>query len=46
VENWPANLAGLDVWGRPGGPLALMQSIKKQYDPNGTLNPGRYVGGI
>jgi glycolate oxidase FAD binding subunit len=46
VENWPQTLVGLDVWGSPSGPLTIMQAIKKQYDPNGTLNPGRYVGGI
>ncbi len=46
VENWPANLAGIEVWGSPSGPLAIMQAIKRQYDPNETLNPGRYVGGI
>ena len=46
VENWPASMAGVDVWGRPNGPLAIMRAIKKQYDPNDTLNPGRYVGGI
>ncbi len=46
IENWPVGLTGVDVWGRPNGPLAIMQAIKKQFDPNDTLNPGRYVGGI
>ncbi|HEX2986978.1 MAG TPA: hypothetical protein VHS06_02270, partial [Chloroflexota bacterium] len=50
VENWVAQ-PGLkpwpgDVWGRPGGPLALMQAIKREYDPRRTINPGRFVGGI
>lgn len=46
VENRPAALTGLDVWGPPGGPLKAMRAIKAEYDPRGTLNPGRFVGGI
>ena len=46
VENWPDGAVGIDPWGPPGGPLALMQALKAQYDPRETLNPGRYVGGI
>jgi glycolate oxidase FAD binding subunit len=37
---------GLDVWGSPGDMLALMKSIKAQFDPRGILNPGRFVGAI
>lgn len=36
----------IDVWGDPGEALALMRNVKRQFDPNGTLNPGRFVGGI
>jgi glycolate oxidase FAD binding subunit len=36
----------LDAWGTPGGTLPLMKSLKQQFDPKGTLNPGRFVGGI
>ncbi len=36
----------LDVWGSPGDALALMRSVKQQFDPKGMLNPGRFVGGI
>ncbi len=46
VENWPSSLEKVEVWGRTGGPVAIMEAIKRQFDPNGTLNPGRYVGGI
>jgi glycolate oxidase FAD binding subunit len=35
-----------DVWGSAGDALALMKSIKAQFDPTGVLNPGRFIGGI
>jgi glycolate oxidase FAD binding subunit len=35
-----------DVWGSAGDALALMRSIKAQFDPTGVLNPGRFLGGI
>jgi glycolate oxidase FAD binding subunit len=36
----------LDVWGDVGPSLRLMQRLKAALDPNATLNPGRFVGGI
>ena len=36
----------IDVWGLEGPQLDLMKRIKEQFDPNGTLNPGRFVKGI
>ncbi len=36
----------IDTWGDPGPTAHLMQSIKRQYDPQGLLNPGRFVAGI
>ena len=36
----------VDVWGPTRGDIHLMRSIKKTLDPNGTLSPGRFVGGI
>jgi len=34
------------VWDDPGPSLRIMRRIKSQLDPNGLLNPGRFVGGI
>jgi glycolate oxidase FAD binding subunit len=36
----------MDVWGGAGDALALMRSIKAQFDPTGVLNPGRFIAGI
>jgi glycolate oxidase FAD binding subunit len=36
----------IDVWGEAGSALPLMRRLKEQFDPRGTLNPGRFVGGI
>jgi glycolate oxidase FAD binding subunit len=35
--------AGLNIWGSPPATLGLMQTIKRQFDPHGLLNPGRYL---
>ena len=35
-----------DVWGYTGNSLDVMRDIKKQFDGNCILNPGRFVGGI
>jgi glycolate oxidase FAD binding subunit len=37
---------GLDVWGCDSNALPLMREIKRRFDPNRTLNPGRFVGNI
>ena len=36
----------IDAWGDAGDALPLMRRVKAQFDPNGILNPGRFVGGI
>jgi glycolate oxidase FAD binding subunit len=47
VERCPAETKRLvDVWGVSGPALDLMRSLKSQFDPAGTLGPGRFVGGI
>lgn len=38
--------ARTDVWGPVGDGLALMRAVKRQFDPEGILNPGRGPGGI
>ena len=37
---------GIDVWGPAPPTLSLMREIKRQFDPKGLLNPGRFLGGI
>lgn len=37
---------GLDVWNCDSKALPLMREIKRRFDPNRILNPGRFVGGI
>jgi len=41
----PALAEQLDVWGASPA-LDVMRRVKAQFDPNGTLNPGRFVGRI
>jgi glycolate dehydrogenase FAD-binding subunit len=36
----------VDAWGDAGEGVGLMRRIKAQFDPQGTLNPGRFAGGI
>lgn len=42
----PAFLYAFDVWGNSGDALPLMRAVKSRLDPQNTLNPGRFVGGI
>jgi glycolate oxidase FAD binding subunit len=41
-----SNRIYLRVWGEPPPAIAQMQALKAQFDPNRTLNPGRFIGGI
>ena len=47
VEHCPLPVKGeIDVWGDPPDSLTIMRRIKHRFDPDGILNPGRFVGGI
>ena len=47
VQQCPLELKKeIDVWGAGGNSLSLMRKVKERFDPSGTLNPGRFVGGI
>ncbi len=36
----------VNVWGPLRDDFALMQKLKKQFDPDRILNPGRFLGGL
>jgi glycolate oxidase FAD binding subunit len=36
----------IDVWGPMGDAFALMRAVKRSFDPEGILNPGRGPGGL
>ncbi|MEE9277657.1 MAG: FAD-binding oxidoreductase [Dehalococcoidia bacterium] len=42
----PALKAEIDVWGPSPGGVSIMRRLKERYDPQATLSPGRFVGGI
>jgi len=46
VLHRPAGMPVIDTWGSGGDAFPLMLSVKQQFDPRGTLNPGRFIGGI
>ncbi len=51
VEQCPLALKGeLDVWGDPSSGqdsgIEIMRRLKSKFDPNRTLNPGRFIGGL
>ncbi len=47
VEDAPrAARDGMDVFGAPRDSIAIMRSLKQQFDPRAVLNPGRFVGGL
>ena len=47
VEHAPVSLKNrIAVWGPPRDEWAVMKALKQRFDPNQTLNPGRFVGGI
>jgi glycolate oxidase FAD binding subunit len=46
VLHRPAAMPAIDAWGSGGDAFPLMLRVKQQFDPRGTLNPGRFIGGI
>jgi glycolate oxidase FAD binding subunit len=38
--------SSLDCWGTLPDSFSLMREIKRRFDPEGILNPGRFLGGI
>lgn len=46
LEASPDLKQAFEVWGDVGPALALMKTIKTQFDPQRRLSPGRFVGGI
>jgi glycolate oxidase FAD binding subunit len=36
----------LDVWGAPPSSLALLKALKRKFDPEDILSPGRFIGGL
>jgi glycolate oxidase FAD binding subunit len=42
----PKSKEGIDVWGPPPPALPIMKGIKRRFDPQGLLNPGRFIAGI
>lgn len=47
IEGAPVGIKQhMDVWGEVGPTADLMRAIKRQFDPNRILNPGRFVAGI
>lgn len=46
VETAPGELRTVDPWGPPPGSFAIMKQLKQRFDPDGRLNPGRFVGGL
>jgi glycolate oxidase FAD binding subunit len=47
IEAAPAELrAAIDPWGPRPRAFAVMEQLKRRFDPEGRLNPGRFVGGL
>jgi glycolate oxidase FAD binding subunit len=35
---------GIDIWGRPPDGFEVMRALREEFDPNRTVNPGRFAG--
>lgn len=41
----PSAKAGRDMFGELGSSAPIVRALKRRFDPNGVLNPGRFAGG-
>jgi glycolate oxidase FAD binding subunit len=46
IAGTPASRGAVDAWPAPPSAYGHMRDLKLQFDPRGTLAPGRFVGGI
>jgi len=47
VEAAPPDVKqNVDVWGPLPSAFALLKALKRKFDPEGILNPGRFIGGL
>src|SRR6266478_1613423 len=42
IAHRAAGMSSFDAWGNAGDALPLMSAVKRQFDPQGTLNGGRF----
>jgi glycolate oxidase FAD binding subunit len=46
LDGWSELGREFDAWGARRTDYALIQTVKRKYDPEGLMNPGRFVGGL
>jgi glycolate oxidase FAD binding subunit len=46
VSGSPQVQRSVQPWGQPPATIDLMRALKRRFDPNGIMQPGRYVGGV
>jgi glycolate oxidase FAD binding subunit len=46
LDGWPELGRQFDAWGGHRTDFGLIRTVKKKFDPQGIMNPGRYVGGL
>lgn len=42
----PGLKEGIDVWGPAPASLSIMRALKREFDPQGILNPGRFIANL